>query len=237
MNHIDTSDPSPRQVPLPCRPFRLSSGEGQYLNIPEQMDQVGFWDIVETRKSRREFGKLNELSLGSLLWYSAKSLSRKRLGNGVIWEHRASPSAGGLHPVNIVVQAPQDGAFPLFDYDPLGHALRQIDAAEEAGCRLNQLVNKVVDTQSGTVLWLVADFCRTDAFYSNAASLVWKDSGVLIGMLCLVAEALKLNACPLGICGDKWLREAIDLPDGIHGVGAVVVGERSSIAVRAELGC
>lgn len=237
MNRIDTSDPIPREAPLACRQFRFDCGEARYLDVPEQMDEQVFWEVVSRRKSRREFGQLNELNLAALLWYTEKTISQKRLSNGIVWEHRPTPSAGGLHPISIVVQAPEDGTFPLFHYDPFGHALRQIAATKEACCRLSQLANEVLDAQSGTVLWLVADFRKADAFYSNADSLVWRDCGALIGMLCLVAEALNLNACPLGICGDEWLRIALSLPDGIHGVGAVIVGGRVIDDDRREVGC
>jgi SagB-type dehydrogenase family enzyme len=227
MKPIDTSDPRPREQPLEYQPFRFVTGLACYLEIPTQCDPTEFWGVVAQRKTRRRFTDLDSRALGSLLWNAIKTVAELPSQNGISREHRTIPSAGGLHPVHVLVQRCEPGSHPIHYYEPHGHALREIKTDRDACVRLRDEANSVLNTESGALLWMVADFNKADAIYDNCASLVWRDVGVMIGMLCLIAEALRLSACPLGICGDEWLRGVLDLPDGIHGVGCVVVGGRN----------
>jgi len=204
----------------------MGTGAPQYLDVPNPTTQPGFWDVVGRRRSRRVFRELANTRLGALLWYTFKTSSKEKHNDGRTWEQRPVPSAGGLHPVHVIVQPTEGKQFPLLHYDPLGHALCDLNV-DVGRCRdLRHHVESVLDPQEGTVLWLIGDFKKMHAYYENAASLLWRDSGVVIGFLCLVADALELNSCALGICGDSWLRTAMELPDGVYGVGAVVVGGR-----------
>lgn len=227
MSHIDTTDPRPRKRPLSYPAIQLGSDPPTYLDVPDGTHNPLFWDVVTQRRSRRTFRALRNEKLCSLLWYSLKTTSRSQ-SDGRSWEHRPVPSAGGLHPILVLIQPPERNGFPLLLYDPIGHAVRKVDALSAACLALRAQASTVVDVQDGTMFWLIADFNKIDAHYENASSLAWKDTGILLGSLCLVAEALELNACPLGVCGHSWLSAAIALPDGVYGVGAIVVGERTS---------
>jgi hypothetical protein len=55
------------------------------------------------------------------------------------------------------------------------------------------------------VLAFVAEPGRTAAKYEDSDSLVWRDAGVLQGMLCAVAPAVGLEVCLLGPTGDEWV--------------------------------
>jgi SagB-type dehydrogenase family enzyme len=225
MNHIDTTDPRPRESPLSYGPCKLGSGPARYLDAPKESGNVQFWDVVARRRTTRTFRAIDDASLGSLLWHSFKTTSRSQ-SSGRVWEHRPIPSAGGLHPILALVQSPRRDGCPLLEYDPIGHALREVSATSTACAELYAHANTVVDTQDGTVLWLIGDYNKVHAYYEHGSSLLWKDTGIVLGALCLVAEALELNACPLGVCGHSWLKSTIALPDGIEGVGAIVVGRR-----------
>lgn len=226
MSHIDSSDPRPREERLEFNSFRLETGKPRYLEVPAACVQKLFWDVIEHRKSRRQFAEIDDSGMSTLLWYTAKTLSSCRSHSGTTWEHRATPSAGGIHPIELITQPFSNSEQQLFWYDPLAHALCKLNADPHACHSLRRLANTVLDTQCGTIVWLVANFNKTGAVYSNAQTLVWRDTGVLIGMLCLVAEALNVNCCALGITGDKALRNVLPLPKGVHGVGAVVIGGR-----------
>jgi hypothetical protein len=58
---------------------------------------------------------------------------------------------------------------------------------------------------SGALLMaLVCEPGKTAAKYEHFESLVWRDAGVVLGYMSIVAEALGLNFCPLGLVGDPW---------------------------------
>ena len=229
MDRFNASDPRPRETSLVYDPFAFPDAAADYLDVPALTMQPGFWTVLSRRTCRRTFRQIGRRTLGALLWYTAKSIGQSRTPAGHIWERRYSPSAGGVHPIHIVIQLSEPTASQLMRYDPIGHALCDLGKNPDACRSLREYANGVLDTQSGAVLWLIGDFNKTAAIYENAETLVWRDAGALIGTLCLVSEALDLNCCPLGICGDAALRSLLALPEGVHGVGAVVVGCRGNV--------
>ena len=70
---------------------------------------------------------------------------------------------------------------------------------------------------------LVAEPGKTAAKYANSESLVWRDAGVLLGYMSVVAEALGLGFCPLGITGQAYV-SALSADARLTGVGLAVVG-------------
>ena len=45
---------------------------------------------------------------------------------------------------------------------------------------------------------MIAEPQKTLSKYTDGASLVWRDAGVLLGNLALVASYLNINFCPIG---------------------------------------
>jgi hypothetical protein len=88
-------------------------------------------------------------------------------------------------------------------YLPDQHALAKLDHKDTRTSIRAELL-PVIDIQEGIAIRLVAEHGKTSAKYENAASLVWRDAGVLIGHMSLTAEALACNFCPLGITGHEW---------------------------------
>jgi hypothetical protein len=63
----------------------------------------------------------------------------------------------------------------------------------------------------------------TFAKYNEACSLIWRDAGVLQGILSLAAEDLGLNFCLVGVTGEPWVSGLIE-QNTLVGVGAAYVG-------------
>lgn len=222
MAHIDLPEPRPRSTPLSHQAFFPQASSVEYLDVPASMPERIFWEVLTNRASRRLFGRLSDDKLSSLLWYSAK-IQNTSSANQRLWQHRPTPSAGGLHPISILVQSNETASW----YDPNAHALRLTTLGNKPLAATLDYANSVLNTGAGTLLWLVGDFNLTRAYYSDADSLVWRDAGAMIGTIGLIAEALGQNCCALGITGDAVLKGLLNLPDGVHGVGAMVVGSRS----------
>lgn len=73
---------------------------------------------------------------------------------------------------------------------------------------------------------LVAEPGMYAAKYQACESLVWRDAGVLVGYLSLVAEVLGLDFCPLGSTGGSALGY-LDQQPQLLGVGVALVGGRN----------
>ncbi len=66
---------------------------------------------------------------------------------------------------------------------------------------------------------LVSDCIALASWYEEFETLVWKDAGVLLGYLTVVAEALSLNCCILGINAAEQISKVLKLPSHLIPVG------------------
>ncbi len=190
-----------------------------------------FFCDLRSRCTRREFNPISGAVLGELLWFCGKTLELQHLGGGHTYEHRCCPSAGGIHPVDILLVDPSAYAIRL--YDPLGHALWELgDVAEPLIRQFCEEVNRVVEVEAGRIICFAAEFDRTLTRYLNGESLVWRDVGVLVATFCYVAEALQLNCCPIGIHGEPWVSQMLHSSGRVIGVGGCVIGSRPPLGRR-----
>jgi hypothetical protein len=136
-------------------------------------------------------------------------------------ERRGVPSGGAIHPVHLLVCDP--GTRVLHRYDGDRHGLLQL--AERAPSELVTECSEVLDLQRGTLLFFVAEPGKTAAKYEDPITVIWRDAGVLQGVLAVVAEAIGLNFCLLGLTGDPWLA-GLSQQGKLRGVGAAIVGSR-----------
>ena len=127
--------------------------------------------------------------------------------------YRPSPSAGAIHPVDVLLV---HGGSRVFRYAPLAHQLEVLRV-----CRPQELsifredCREVLPTAAGTAIVFVGDRNRIAALYERPESLLWRDAGVLLQTLALVATAFRLRFCPLGILGTAAI-EALDLRRSPH---------------------
>lgn len=134
---------------------------------------------------------------------------------------RPSPSAGAIHPVDVLLV---HGASRVFRYAPFGHQLQILHVSRpEHLDTFCQDCHQILPEASGTAIVLVGEMNRVAAVYKRPESLLWRDAGVLLQTLALVATAYRLAFCPLGILGTPVVR-AIGLSKQISGVGVALVG-------------
>src|SRR5690606_23954914 len=99
---LDSGSPRPRPSEQIYAEWRYDVLAVEYLPSPDAPPDPGFFPVLERRRSSRRFGALSQDDLAALLWYAAKTQESAAPG-GVRWEHRAAPSAGGRHPIDIIV--------------------------------------------------------------------------------------------------------------------------------------
>ena len=134
---------------------------------------------------------------------------------------RPSPSAGAIHPVDVLLV---HGASSVFRYAPLKHQI-EILRVSHRGALESFLCDcrEILPEASGTAIVLVGDMNRVAALYMRPESLLWRDGGVLLQTLALVATAYRLAFCPLGILGNSVVR-SLELPERVSAVGVAMIG-------------
>lgn len=225
MNFINSNSPIPRMIEVPYTDFKYEITKRIYLATPESIPAVNFFDIIESRASRREFEKLPIDRLSVLLWYSAKTRLVAKLDKGNLWQHRPTPSAGGRHPIDIlIINSNGEEYAPIYLYDPVAHALCQLSFSNEILKKFLETINNVVPIGKATVIWFAAQFGRTLSKYENGESLVWRDAGALLATMAFAAEALNINCCPIGITGEPWISEILSSNKLVVGAGGCLFG-------------
>ena len=244
--------PAPRAMgdAIPAAPYPV----GPPVRLPTPTDApADLWEVFGARRTRRVFSPLSIAALSSLLWYAGRTLERDprdAAHERATWEHRVPPSAGGLHPIDLLIVPPtplredivpptqwQDatGLVPSSTvpwlYDGRRHAVRPVLApgAAAGGARLRDAAARAtpdaVGVEQATLVWLIAHRARTAARYTHPESLVWRDAGCVLMVLTLVASALTLACCPLGPTGDPTVAELLAAPPAdVHGAGGVLFG-------------
>ena len=224
MNHIDLGSPSKRAIELPFTAFTYDTISCDYLPVPDKLPPINFSDVLHSRCSRRDFGPLSEQQLSAFLWYSSKTISVRLEESGYLWEHRPAPSAGGRHPLDLLVTNYGEMKSDFYLYDPFSHALRRTRTDQEQTVPLSHEITKIIPLGSGVIIWHVAQFVKTLSKYSSGESLVWRDAGALLGIKSLVAEALRLKFCGIGITGEPWLSTMLRSNGKVVGVGGCLIG-------------
>lgn len=223
MAGILTDEPCPRTPPLAWRPYRPPVVATEHLTRPEAPPPRDFGDVLRSRRSALA-GPIGWSDIAMLLWHAAGTKGHAPAGRaGLPIEWRPSPSAGGLHPIQLVcINDRGDG--PVRLYDPIEHAFQLLDVPHgEITAKNATAVAQVVGAHRGCTLRLIADVGKVGAAYSNPESLIWRDAGCLIATLCLCAEWLGLAACPLGFLGDDMVAPLGFPGTRFQAVGAVQV--------------
>lgn len=260
MARLNAGEPHPRRLPRVGRPVEYQT-VGTAVPLPwPRVSQRRFFSVLASRRSSRAFGAPALQDVSTLLWYTGRTLATAEPTPPATrgdWEHRIPPSAGGRHPVDLVLMNPPLGAAAphaaptaavgnaesepgeqpesrLYLYDPLQHALRELDVNDGAARRaLQRLPPTLLPTATGielaTTVWFAAQIDRTSAEYEHPESLIWRDAGCVLATLTYVAAALDFACCPLGCTGEPWLSAVLHHRTSIAGVGGCVVGCSSHV--------
>jgi len=219
---VDLGSPRPRDKPRRYTPISWPLGPRIPLPVPTvgTSPTKSCAELLLQRRTRREFLPLNSELLSKLTWLTCQVQRSGGDELGFPLSYRPCLSAGAIHPIHLLVVDPQ--ADRWFRYDAVSHALNEVITGLDPRPVWADM-QRVLPAPSATLLILAAEPGRTSAKYEAAASLVWRDAGVLLGFLAVAAEALGLNYCPLGVTGDSWVKRLLDQP-GLAGVGAAFVG-------------
>lgn len=196
----------------------------KYVDLPRTFSSpvADIFELLERRRSRRTFKKLNVEALSSVLWFA-----QRHTGTFLEQHGRVStpiPTFGGLASVRTLVITPDFGAWI---YDPELHRAGLIDADETLTKNIRVDVNKFFDLNEGSLLIFAASREYVAPFYEQPESLVLRESGILTANLALIAEAFDFSFCPLGTSAKEWLLPLLNATEEIViSAGAAVIGGR-----------
>lgn len=222
MNWIDLGNPSPRKRIKSYVPYEWRIKETEFLLEPADISTPAFDTTINRRRTKYNFGELSRNQLTNFLWLSSRTINKKSTFNGQELEQRPSPSAGAIHPIHILISSKEN---VWSKYNSSQHSLLKLKLEKENLFNHTIAINELIEIENALTIFFVAEPGKTFSKYKSAGSLVWRDTGVLIGYMSLVAEALNLNFCPLGITGDNWSKK-LDPKRKLFGVGVALLGSR-----------
>lgn len=222
---IRTDDENPRPKLCSEEPRPIQWPVHRYVRCPPiiALPPQDFSSVLESRRSSRE---LRPAPLRELVNFVAITnrprfvLEDDRYGRTRRW----SPSAGALHPIDTLL-VDWRGSTRLMRYDATEHRIGLLTIYDrDAIDRFSRDCAAILPEVRGTALVLAGNLSHVAAVYDSPISLLWRDAGVLLQTLSLVATALRLGFCPLGILGADVVRALFPREPEIVAVGVGLVG-------------
>jgi SagB-type dehydrogenase family enzyme len=211
------SDRIPPRAEYPC-------DQAIILKKPRHY-KIDFFYVLRRRASDSGFRPLSIDQLADFLGHALRTTDARREPSGLIWQHKAYPSAGGIHPIDTFILNFPPGSRSVYFYNSLGHTLKKLpDEYSRSLCLLRQNALKIRKEPHATFLWFAAQSHLTAAKYLHFESLLWRDAGCIITTAYLVAAALKLKCCTLGITGKDYFAPLARKGEQIEGIGGIMLG-------------
>jgi SagB-type dehydrogenase family enzyme len=218
------SNPTPKKDEDKAIVFNYPITQILELTKPRDIESINFWEVIENRRSTREFRELSLDEISNVLM-SAKVKEIFVQNDGYILTHRSSASAGARHPIDIIVLSPILDSFKSFYYyNPFLHSLNKLGFESNIIEQFQDHINSILFSDKATIFWFVAHPDRTEAKYLNALSLIWRDAGALINHIQLVCTALNINSCALGSLGEPFISKLFSSIGEVYGVGGILLG-------------
>ena len=179
--------------------------------------------LLEARHSARRFGPLAVAELADVLRPVTELREVGLNVDGSAWARRAAPSAGGRHPIDLYVLSEDVDGLPagLWRVEP---DTAELVAEPAPPPELTAAVAAARPSPSPATIAALADFRRTTSRYPAGSAHVWRDAGVLLGILHLRCTDLGLNSRILGLGGQLGTVSRSD----VAWVGGVAVGGASA---------
>ena len=210
-----------RAAPPAVRPTDLGSkdpsGADQIVLEPPDLAALMSTDpplarVMEDRVSGCSLGRLTLRQLSEFCYRTMRVRGHRQTGDDAHnypMTSRPYPSAGGMYEFTtyLAVDDCEGLSAGLYRYDPINHSLDRVAApnADVERLLLDGAMGAALRTPPPVLVILAADFRRLSWKYEGIAyALTLKNAGVLFAMMQLVATAMRLQSCPVGI-GDSDL--------------------------------
>lgn len=190
------------------------------LPVANLEDQRSLQDVIVKRRSQRKWSADHSVSLqelANLLQLTYGITQGIPYTEGMTQYLRATPSAGGLYPLELYVfaQGVEDLEPGVYHYRVAHHALEQLEAGEQTE-RFRMMEEQWgFATQPSLILVLSGVFERTMFKYRERGyRFLMMEAGMAAQMVTLLAAAQGLESCMMG----GWIDEELNRMIGIDGV-------------------
>lgn len=220
------SGPSLRTEPLLYRPFLYPCmGETRLPKVTENSQNKSFLDVFKKRRSVKRLGGCSLEDLSQVLYHACKPYEISKDDYGMTVFCSASPSAGGRHPIDILVGLLESGGRKLYLYQPLSHSLRQLTVPEEKQQLFFQDVENTLPFGESILIWFSIQYMKTASKYTDYLSLIWRDAGAQLCCLQQAAKYIGLDACPIGYLAEDSF-DGLFNTDVLMSGGGMIIGSK-----------
>lgn len=217
------SGPSIREKHLEYEPFVYPSLEKITLPVVTSSERrKDFLDVFRGRRSEKRLGVCGNEELSEILYYAVKPYTISRDDYNMTVYRSASPSAGGRHPIDILLGLQEKEGRRLYFYEPLSHSLLRLDIPVELQREFFDDVNQTLQLGDSVLIWFSIQYMRTASKYTDYESLVWRDAGAQLCCLQQVAKYVGLDSCPIGYLAEDTFYRMFHCDSLISGGGMII---------------
>lgn len=216
-------NPKPKQTEDEFHPFKYPFSSKTKLNRDFKTREGDFLDVLLSRRSSQELGFISLEDIAELLYFTNKIQSISIDDSRFLISKRTVPSAGGRHPVDILVSVPSESARFLQYYNPIDHSLSELSISKEEQQPFFIQVNENLPIADCCLIWFSIQTKKTQSKYENAESLYWRDAGALLYCIQIVSTYLGFKSCPLGGLAIETFNNLFKTNNLISG-GGILIG-------------
>ena len=217
------SGPSIRKKHLEYEAFVYPSLEKIILPVVTfSKRRKDFLDVFRERRSEKQLGTCTLEELSEILYHAVKPYIISRDDYDMTVYRSASPSAGGRHPIDILIGLPEKKGRRLYLYEPLSHSLCRLDIPVELQREFFDDVNQTLLMGDSVLIWFSIQYMRTASKYTDYESLVWRDAGAQLCCLQQAAKYVGLDSCPIGYLAEDAFSRMFHCDSLISGGGMII---------------
>jgi SagB-type dehydrogenase family enzyme len=195
------------------------------LTRPTNFPPINFWDVLDNRKSHRNFRKLSLEEISKVLWSAAKVKEIQGQADGYMLTRRPSASAGARHPIDILIISPAlENNQNIYYYNPFDHSLNKLGIEKQVLTEFSHHANSILSIYEGSLVWFLSHPDRTSTKYDNPLSLIWRDAGALIHSFQVACSGLNINSCAIGTLGEPFMSTMFSKFGKTFGAGGIIIG-------------
>lgn len=219
---IDNPNPKITQEKFEILEYPICSK--RYITVENKPENRNFHDVIFLRRSSKINAAANEKLLQELLFYISKidSVATDEWGNKL--SRRTTPSAGAIHPVDILYSFPTESNLRnLGFFDPRDSSLNDLLLDANLLKEFFSEIGETVDISNAFIIWFSIQPDKTEAKYENPESLYWRDAGALLYCVQIFAKYLGLSSLPVGTLASKSFEKLFGLK--LISGGGILIGK------------
>lgn len=215
--------PSILDKPITFKPYYYKGSEViQLSKVPKVKLNIDFMSIFSGRRSVKELGACSLDALSNILFYAVKPYCIGKDDYGVTVYRSAAPSAGGRHPIDLLVGIKERGRRHLYLYQPIEHSLKRLNIKEKLQNSFFKDVEDTLPFGESVLLWFSIQYMRTASKYTDYMSLVWRDVGAQLCCLQQAAKYVGLDSCPIGYLAEETFQKMFQSEILLSGGGMII---------------